>query len=106
MRIGRVVGNVVSTIKDEDYYGYKLMIVEYWDENGEPDGSRVIAFDAGQAGVGDVVLIAADGGASNLLLDNMKMIMQKRDEEQIDDTGGFHSGIGSDRSSGNINAAS
>ena len=74
MRIGRVVGNVVSTIKDEDYYGYKLMIVEYWDENGQPDGPRVIAFDAGQAGVGDVVLIAADGGTSNFLLDNMKIV--------------------------------
>ena len=74
MRIGRVVGNVVSTIKDEDYYGYKLMIVEYWDENGQPDGSRVIAFDAEQAGVGDVVLIAADGGAANMLLDDKKIV--------------------------------
>jgi microcompartment protein CcmK/EutM len=74
MRIGRVVGNVVSTIKDEDYYGYKLMIVEYWDENGKPDGSRVIAFDAGQAGIGDVVLIAADGGAANMLLNDKKIV--------------------------------
>ena len=74
MRIGRVVGNVVSTIKDEDYYGYKLMIVEYWDENGKPDGSRVIAFDGGQAGIGDVVLIAADGGAANMILDDNKVV--------------------------------
>ena len=56
MRIARVVGNVVSTIKDESYYGYKLMIIEYLDENGQPDGNRLIAFDAGQAGVGDTVL--------------------------------------------------
>ena len=74
MRIGRVVGNVVSTIKDEDYYGYKLMIVEYWDENGQPDGPRIIAFDAEQAGVGDVVLVATDGGAANFLLDDMKIV--------------------------------
>ena len=39
------------------YYGYKLMIIEYLDENGEPDGNRLIAFDAGQAGVGDTVLV-------------------------------------------------
>ena len=70
MRIGRVVGNVVSTIKDESFTGYKLLIVEYWDEKGEPDGSRVIAFDAGQAGIGDVVLVAADGGASNMILND------------------------------------
>ena len=65
---------MVSTIKDEDYYGYKLMIVEYWDENGKPDGSRTIAFDAEQAGIGDVVLIAADGGAANMLLNDKKIV--------------------------------
>ena len=74
MRIGRVVGNVVSTIKDQDYYGYKLMIVEFWDENGEPDGARVIAFDSGQAGIGDIVLVATDGGASNMLLDDKVIV--------------------------------
>ncbi len=69
MRIAKVVGNVVSTIKDQSYYGYKLMIIEYLDENGAPDGNRLIAFDAGQAGVGDVVLVNVDGGAANMLLD-------------------------------------
>ena len=69
MRIARVVGNVVSTIKDSSYHGYKLMIVEYLGEDGRPDGARVIAFDAADAGVGDVVLVNADGGAANMLLD-------------------------------------
>lgn len=74
MRIGRVVGNVVSTVKDESFYGYKLLIVEFWDENGQPDGSRAIVFDGGQAGVGDVVLVMADGGAANMVLDDSKII--------------------------------
>ncbi len=74
MKIGRVVGNVVSTIKDESFYGYKLLIVEYWDENGQPDGPRAIAFDGGQAGIGDVVLIVADGGAANMVLDDKEII--------------------------------
>lgn len=64
-----MVGNVVSTIKDETYYGYKLMIVAYLNENGEPEGVRHIAFDAAQAGVGDVVLVNVDGGAANMFLD-------------------------------------
>ncbi len=68
MRIATVVGNVVSTIKDESYYGYKLMIIEYLDENGKPEGTRAIAFDAVDAGVGDVVLAILDGGAANMLL--------------------------------------
>jgi microcompartment protein CcmK/EutM len=69
VRIATVVGNVVSTIKDKSYYGYKLMIIEYMDENGRPSGARQIAFDGGQAGIGDVVLVNVDGGAANLLLD-------------------------------------
>ncbi len=69
MRIAKVVGNVVSTIKDELYHGYKLMIVEYLDENCQPDGSpRVIAFDAAQAGVGDIVLVNTDGYAAMVFL--------------------------------------
>lgn len=74
MRIGRVVGNVVSTIKDESFSGYKLLIVEYWDENGYPDGSRDIAFESGQAGIGDVVLIVTDGGATNMVLNDNEVI--------------------------------
>ncbi|GHS92632.1 hypothetical protein AGMMS50276_00960 [Synergistales bacterium] len=69
MRIATIVGNVVSTIKDQTYYGYKLMIIEYMDENGRPSGARQIAFDAAQAGIGDVVLVNVDGGAANMLLD-------------------------------------
>ena len=69
MKIARVVGNVVSTIKDESYYGYKLMIIEYVDEHGDAEGVRHIAFDAAQAGVGDVVLVNVDGGAANMFLD-------------------------------------
>ena len=69
MRIAAVVGNVVSTIKDESYYGYKLMIIEYLNEDGKPSGARQIAFDAGQAGIGDVVLVNVDGGAANMMLD-------------------------------------
>jgi microcompartment protein CcmK/EutM len=60
---------VVSTIKDELYYGYKLMIVEYLDENCEPAGApRVIAFDAAHAGVGDIVLVNTDGYAAMVFL--------------------------------------
>ncbi len=69
MRIARVVGNMVSTIKDETFHGYKLMIVEYLDENCQPDGSpRVIAFDAACAGIGDIVLVNVDGFAAMVFL--------------------------------------
>jgi len=68
LRLARVVGNVVSTIKDEGYNGQKLLIVEYISPDGSPEGSRVIAFDSAHAGVGDVVIVNVDGGAANMFL--------------------------------------
>ncbi|HIV23600.1 MAG TPA: EutN/CcmL family microcompartment protein [Candidatus Merdiplasma excrementigallinarum] len=71
MRLARVVGNVVSTVKERGYYGYKLMLVEYFDpESGVPQGPRMIAFDCADAGIGDTVLVNTDGGAGNMLLND------------------------------------
>ena len=68
MRIARVVGNVVSTIKDKGYAGQKLMIVDFLDEAGRQTGENAIVFDAAQAGIGDAVLVSTDGGAANIFL--------------------------------------
>lgn len=68
MKLAKVVGNVVSTIKDQSYCGYKLMIVDYLDEFGQMTGSRCISFDSTGAGIGDIVLVNVDGGAANMLL--------------------------------------
>lgn len=69
MRLAKVVGNVVSTIKDDGYQGYKLMLVEYFDpETQKPEGPRMIAFDCTDSGVGDIVVVNTDGGAGNMLL--------------------------------------
>jgi len=70
MRLAKVVGNVVSTIKDPSFTGYKLMIIAYLDEQD----NRVIAFDAADAGIGDTVLVATDGGASNIVLDDRHVV--------------------------------
>ena len=52
MKIARVVGNVVSTIRDESHYNKKTMIVAYVNEKLEPVGPRTIAFYAVYAGIG------------------------------------------------------
>jgi len=74
LRLGRVVGNVVSTVKNPTHYGYKLLLVEYIDTEGKPIGARQIAFDAAHAGVGDIVLINVDGGAAKMLLEDNEVI--------------------------------
>lgn len=71
MRLAKVVGNVISTVKDDGYDGYKLMLVEYFDPvTGNPEGSRMMAFDCADAGVGDTVLVNIDGGAGNMMLND------------------------------------
>ncbi|MDR0889016.1 MAG: EutN/CcmL family microcompartment protein [Oscillospiraceae bacterium] len=68
MKLARVVGNVVSTIKDEGFAGQKLMIIDYIDEDGKLTGNQAIAFDAADAGIGDTVLVNVDGGAAMMFL--------------------------------------
>ena len=74
MKLARVVGNVVSTVKEETHHSHKLMVIEYIDHDGKPDGARQIAFDAAHAGIGDIVLVNVDGGAAKVILDDQEII--------------------------------
>jgi len=74
MRLAIVVGNIVSTIKTKNHENRKLMLVQYLDENGRPDGPRLVAFDCTCAGIGDTVLVNVDGGAAKMLLDDNDII--------------------------------
>ena len=74
MRLARVVGNVVSTIKERTHSNYKLLIVEYLDGEGNPVETEQIVFDGADAGVGDLVLVNVDGGAAKMLLGDKEII--------------------------------
>ena len=50
MILGRIAGNVVSTIHHPIVEGRKLLVAERLDKDGEPTGGYVIAFDAIGAG--------------------------------------------------------
>lgn len=63
MLLGRVVGTVVSTNKEEELNGLKLLLVRGADVEGRPTGSLVVAIDAVGAGVGEVVLYASGSSA-------------------------------------------
>lgn len=63
MLITKVVGSAVATIKDENLVGAKLLVVREANEKGEPIGKPLIAIDTVDAGVGDLVLIAAGSSA-------------------------------------------
>jgi microcompartment protein CcmK/EutM len=69
MTLGKVIGNVVSTIKCPDYDAYKLLLVQPVDQGGIPKGKSVLAIDAAQAGVGDTVIVIDEGGSARAVLD-------------------------------------
>ncbi|MBD3348344.1 MAG: hypothetical protein GF400_03995 [Candidatus Eisenbacteria bacterium] len=67
MFLGRIIGDVVSTVEHESLRGRKLLLVERLDTAGEPTGGSVIAVDSVDAGPGDVVLVADEGGSAAMV---------------------------------------
>lgn len=55
MYLGRVIGTVVSTTKDESLVGFKLLVVSKLNETLEPTETSEIVVDSVGAGVGEVV---------------------------------------------------
>ena len=70
MILGRVIGNVVSTIKYPCYQGKKVLIVQPVDEYGEDTGRSFLSCDTVQAGPGDTVLVQMEGNTARQLLGN------------------------------------
>ena len=55
MQLARVIGTVVSSVKNESLEGRKLLIVQTLDADLKPKGKPQIALDAIGAGVGELV---------------------------------------------------
>ncbi len=68
MLIGKVVGSVVSTRKDEKLEQLKLLIVQVHSHANEPTDAYVVAVDSVQAGLGDMVLYATGSSARQTTL--------------------------------------
>ncbi|MFN2156203.1 MAG: EutN/CcmL family microcompartment protein [Anaerolineae bacterium] len=72
MLLGKVVGTLVATRKDEKLEGFRLMVVKQLNIDNEETGGYVIAADAVQAGVGDTVLYATGSSARQTVLTDKK----------------------------------
>ena len=68
MRLGRVTGTVVSTVKHRSINGFKLLYVQIEDPFEKEIGEAIIALDRVQAGVGDRVLLVEEGGSARQAL--------------------------------------
>ena len=72
MLLGRVVGTLVATQKDEKLEGFKFLVVKRLDIENQETGDYVIAADAVQAGIGDVVMYATGSSARQTVLTDKK----------------------------------
>ena len=63
MLLGRVVGTLVASRKDEKLEGFKFLVVRRLNVENEEAGDYVVAADAVQAGIGDVVMYATGSSA-------------------------------------------
>ncbi|HUF27156.1 MAG TPA: EutN/CcmL family microcompartment protein [Gemmatimonadaceae bacterium] len=63
MKLGRIVGSVVSTRKDPSLEALKLLVVENLTTELEKEGGYVVAVDSVGAGVGEVILYATGSSA-------------------------------------------
>ncbi|NOR87719.1 MAG: hypothetical protein GQ527_08935 [Bacteroidales bacterium] len=68
MKLGKVIGNVVSTVKEKSYESKKILIVQPIDDQSKAVGHSFLAVDAVQAGVGDTVLVVEEGNSARELI--------------------------------------
>lgn len=64
MKLARVVGTVVASVHHQSYDAQTLLLCEPVDTRGAATGEVFIAVDRAQAGVGDTVLINAEGNGA------------------------------------------
>ena len=55
MQLGRVIGNVVATVKDPSLDGIKLLIVQPLERDGRDRGRPLVALDSVGAGAGETI---------------------------------------------------
>lgn len=67
MLLGKVIGTVWSTRKDENLVGSKFLIVRQLDLAGKLKDNFVVAVDSVGAGVGETVLFASGSSARQTL---------------------------------------
>ena len=70
MILGKILGNVISTIKLPVYKNYKILVVQPVNAQGKSQGKSFLALDTVQAGPGDYVLVIDEGNSSRLIINN------------------------------------
>ncbi|MFQ6058092.1 MAG: EutN/CcmL family microcompartment protein [Anaerolineae bacterium] len=87
MLLGKVVGTLVSTRKEESMTGLKFLVLREINVEGQETGEYVIAADVVGAGVGEVVLYATGSAARQTVMTDKRpcdaVIMAIVDEWEV-----------------------
>ena len=88
MLIGKVVGTLVSTRKDEKLEGLKFLVLKQVNVEGQVGSNYVVAVDAVGAGLGEVVLYASGSSARQTIVTDKRpcdaVVMAIIDQWEID----------------------
>lgn len=74
MKLGKVIGQVVSTVKHSELEHAKLLLVDYLNADGKSRNVPGVAADIVGAGVGEWVLLVEGSGARKVLRDSTSPI--------------------------------
>lgn len=74
MFLGKVVGTVWATRKDEELIGMKFQIVKHVGLDYKIKDTFVVAVDTVQAGIGDIVLVCSGSSARQTTLTKNKPV--------------------------------
>lgn len=74
MFLGKVVGTVWATRKDEELVGMKFQLVRHVGMDYKVKESFVVAVDTVQAGVGDIVLVCSGSSARQTAITKNKPV--------------------------------
>ena len=70
MIIGKIAGEIYSTINHDFYNNKKLLIVDKLTPSGALEGGYLIAVDSVDAGVGETVLVIDEGNSARQVVNN------------------------------------
>ena len=76
MFLASVVGEVVSTHKNERLVGKRLLLVKRLTLAMKPEGTETIALDVVDAGVGDNVLVVQEGSSARKIFNDQWLPVQ------------------------------
>lgn len=74
MQLGKIVGTVVASQKDQQLEGLKFLLVQSTDLTGAVTGKPIVAVDSVGAGVGELILFASGSSARQTEVTNNRPV--------------------------------